>query len=186
MNRIKPNSNRIKPNSNRNQTENKRKSNRNQTEIKPNQIDLKEGVRGAARDERPSLRAPPAETPRGEARGAPRAVADAARGGVRYAPPSTLSLHTATRPGKVGSYLHEAGWGSIVTSLSQAGQLYNPCSVNPYPSPLNVGGDTRGGSTSSKRFTRAVHHPKVPGWRGNGAPRKTAKFLCYDGIVLLL
>ena len=61
-------------------------------------------------------------------------------------PFSTLSPHTATRPGKVGSYLHEAGWGSIVTSPSQAGQPYNPNSVNPYPSPLNVGGDTRGTS----------------------------------------
>ena len=85
----------------------------------------------------------------------------------------TLTTHKATRPGRVGSYLHEAGWGSIVTSLSQAGQTYNPI-VNPSPSPLNVGGDTRG-AIEGKAIYAPSFGPKVLGRRGNGAPRKTAR-----------
>ena len=63
---------------------------------------------------------------------------------------------------------------TAVTSLSRAGQPYYPNTVTSYPSPLNVGGDTRGAVAGKAIYARRSCPEGPTGCRGNGAPRKTA------------
>ena len=79
-------------------------------------------------------------------RGAPRAVADAAQVG-RATGAVLYPLHTAFghQAWEGGVRLHAAGWGSMVTSLSQAGRALLPDYSEPIPVALKRGrGQLRG------------------------------------------